>query len=361
MKHFYILLLFISSIGFAQAPTGYYNGANGLDGYQLKTALKVIIDEINNGNGQPTHDISGGYGDLWDLYETSDVRSDGKVWEMYSDCDFTFNTDQDMGSGGTSECQVFNREHSFPRSWFGGNQNIPIFADPFHVIPADKKVNGIRGNLAFGEVATANYTSNNGSKRGTSSIAGPTGNVFEPADEFKGDIARGLFYVATRYENSIDEWETNDSDGDSMLDGTSNKVFEQWALDMLYSWHVNDPVSQKEIDRNEAIFNYQDNRNPFIDNPQYVLDVWEAVLSVEDFELQNTIKMYPNPVKDMLTIDLISYDDIKIEIYDILGKRVFKTEIKGDSTLNLQALKAGIYIVKINQDNTSISKKLIKQ
>jgi endonuclease I len=266
-----------------------------------------------------------------------------------------------MGLSGTSECQIFNREHSFPRSWFGDNQSLAIFADPFHVIPADKKVNGIRGNLAFGEVATANYTSNNGSKRGTSSLTGPTGDVFEPADEFKGDIARGIFYVATRYENLISNWETNDSDGDSMLDGSSNKVFEQWALDMLYNWHINDPVSQKELDRNEAIFNYQNNRNPFIDNPQYVFDIWQSVLSIEDVQQQATINLYPNPVKNILTIDLIAYETVKIEIYDILGKRVFKTQIKGDSKINLQALKTGVYIMKLTKNNMSISKKLIKQ
>jgi endonuclease I len=361
MKHIYFLFLLISTIGFAQVPSGYYDNAIGLEGYPLKSALKLIIDDASNGNGQPIHDTSVTYGDLWDLYETSDVRADGKVWEMYSDCDFTFITDQDMGSGGTNECDRFNREHSFPRSWFDGNQNIAIFADAFHVIPSDKKVNGIRGNLAFGEVATANYTSLNGSKRGSSSISGPTGDVFEPADEYKGDIARGFFYVATRYQNLIDGWETNDSDGDSMLDGSSDKVFEQWALDMLYSWHINDPVSQKEIDRNEAIFNHQDNRNPFIDNPQYVFDIWQDVLSIEDVNIQNSVSLYPNPIKDVLTVDLISYSDTKIEIYDILGKRVYQTEVKGDTTLNLQSLKSGVYIVKINQENSSVSKKLIKQ
>lgn len=361
MKHIYFLLLFTSYFGFAQIPNGYYNDANGLNGFTLKTALKNIIDDVNDNNGLPFHDTSVTYGDLWNLYETSDVRSDGKVWEMYSDCDFTFVTDQDMGSGGNNECDKFNREHSFPRSWFGSNQSLAIFADPFHVIPSDKKVNGIRGNLAFGEVLSANYTSLNGSKRGSSAISGPTGQVFEPADEYKGDIARGFFYIATRYQNLIAGWETNDTDGDSMLDGTSDRVFEQWALDMLYSWHINDPVSQKEIDRNEAIFNHQDNRNPFIDNPQYVFDIWQNVLSVEDIEIQDSVSLYPNPVKDKLTVDLISYSDTQIEIFDILGKRVFKTQIKGDSVLNLESLKSGIYILKINQDNSSISKKLVKQ
>ena len=184
MKHIYTLVttLFSISIGFAQIPSGYYENAAGLQGYALKDALKLIIDDTSSGNGQPIHDTSLTYGDLWELYETSDVRPDGKVWDMYSDCNFLFVTDQDMGSGGSTECNKFNREHSFPRSWFDGNQNIAIFTDAFHVIPTDKKVNGIRGNLAFGEVAIANYTSLNNSKRGTSAITGPTGDVFEPTD-----------------------------------------------------------------------------------------------------------------------------------------------------------------------------------
>ncbi|MGB3608630.1 endonuclease [Psychroserpens sp.] len=361
MKHLYLSLTFlIATSAFAQIPSGYYDSATGT-GFTLKTQLKTIIDDINDNNGQPFQDDSVTYGDLWDVYETSDVRADGSVWEMYSSCNFTFVTDQDMGSGGTTECDKFNREHSFPRSWFGDNQGLNIFADAFHVIPSDKKVNGIRGNLAYGEVANANYTSLNGSKKGTSSLTGPTGEVFEPADEFKGDIARGFFYVATCYENLIANWEANDSDGDSMLDGSSDKVFEQWALDMLYSWHIDDPVSQKEIDRNNAIFGHQDNRNPFIDNPQYVFDIWQTVLSVGEFDTVDAIKMFPNPVNgDQVTI--LSNQDMVAEVYNILGKKVKVQNISSNQRkLNISGLSSGIYIVKLNSSKGSVTKKLVKQ
>lgn len=360
MKHFYIIAFLFSSFAFSQIPSGYYDSTNGLDGYSLKTALKTIIDGEDDGNGQPFHDTTVTYGQLWELYEISDVRPDGKVWDMYSDCDFTFVTDQDTGSSGTEECEKFNREHSFPRSWFGDDQGIAIFADPFHVIPSDKKVNGIRGNLAFGEVSSANYTSLNGAKRGTSAISGPTGDVFEPADEYKGDIARGLFYVATRYEDLIANWETNDTDGDSMLDGTSNKVFEQWALDMLYSWHVNDPVSQKELDRNEAIFAHQNNRNPFIDNPQFVSEIWQSVLSVPTTTLEDAFVMHPNPVKHTLNIELKNKENTRVEIYDVLGKNVFRKNINSSDRIDLQSLKTGVYILRLTQNHVSISKRLIK-
>ncbi|SDS65156.1 Por secretion system C-terminal sorting domain-containing protein [Formosa sp. Hel1_31_208] len=361
MKHIYfcfaVLTAFISS---AQIPPGYYDAATGT-GFALKTQLKNIIDDVNDNNGQPFHDNSVTYSQLWTLYETSDVRPDGKVWDMYSDCNFTFVVDQDMGSGGGSECSKFNREHSFPRSWFDDQQSLPIFADAFHVIPSDKKVNAERGNLAYGEVASASYTSLNGSKRGSSSITGPTGQVFEPADEFKGDIARGFFYVATRYENLISGWEANDSDGDSMLDGSSNRVFEQWALDMLYSWHVNDPVSQKEIDRNNAIFLHQDNRNPFIDNPQYVFDIWQDVLSVDEFDIAETFKMFPNPASEN-EVTILSNRDIVAEIYDILGKRISVQIVTANQNkLNISNLSKGMYIIRLKSDQNSSTKKLIKQ
>jgi len=360
MKQIYfIVTLLITCTAFAQIPAGYYDSATG-SGFTLKTQLKNIIDDVNDNNGQQFHDPLS-YGDLWDVYESSDVRPDGKVWEMYSECDFTFVVDQDNGMGGGTECDKFNREHSFPRSWFGDNSGIPIFADAFHVIPSDKKVNGIRGNLAYGEVANANYTTLNGTKKGTSSISGPTGEVFEPADEFKGDIARGFFYLATRYENLISNWEANDTDGDSMLDGTSNRVFEQWALDMLYDWHLNDPVSQKEIDRNDAIFNAQSNRNPFIDNPQFVLEIWQNALSVDEFETVDTIKMYPNPANGN-QVTILSNKDIVAEVYDVLGKKVTVQNISANqNTLQISGLSKGVYIVRLTSIEGSITKKLIRQ
>ena len=360
MKQKLLLLIFILSsfLVFSQIPSGYYNSATG-SGFTLKTQLKNIIDNINDGNGQAFHDTSVTYGDLWDLYETSDVRSDGKVWDIYSDCNFTFVTDQDSGSGGTTECDKYNREHTFAQSWYGGSNSHTLRGDAHHVFATDKKVNGIRGSLAFGEVLTADYTSNNGSKRGTSSITGPNGKVFEPIDEYKGDIARGLLYVAVRYQDEIASWENNNNGADNMLNGTSDKVFEQWALDMLYRWHTIDPVSQKELDRNEEIFKHQKNRNPFVDHPEYVNTIWNSVLSTESSFSFNTVKIYPNPTsgKDLF-IKINKSTNVKI--FDVLGKLVISNNV--DSTKNkidISLLKKGIYIIKLYQNNNILSKKLI--
>lgn len=364
MKKITLLTLLVGFIAQAQIPTGYYDHATGSN-YVLKTQLKRIVNTTDDPEitaNEYFHN-SQTYSSLWTLYQTSDDTVGGKVWDMYSNCDFTFGTDQDSGSGGTTECDKYNREHSFPRSWYGDGSSHPMKSDAFHVIPVDKKVNAERGNFAYGEVNTSlTYTTPGSALKGTSSIAGPTGTVFEPHDDYKGDIARGLLYVAVRYEDEIASWETNDSDGDSMLDGSSDKVFEQWALDMLYDWHVNDPVSQKEIDRNNDIYNAQNNRNPFIDHPEWVAEIWQSVLATEDFTVsQNSLQLFPNPIKnEMLTIK--NAENNQVMIFDVLGKLVFEKAItESTSKLNLDSLKSGMYFVQISNGANSTTKKLIKK
>ena len=252
-------------------PAGYYNNAGGLSGSILKTALYNIIKD----HTVKTYDY------LWTAYQTTDDRTNGKVWDMYSDIpggtpayQFTFITDQCGNYAVEGDC--YNREHSLPQSWF--NEVSPMVSDLFHVYPTDGKVNGMRNNYPFGKVGTATYTSSNGSKLGNCISAGYTGTVFEPIDSFKGDFARSYFYMATRYENLIAGWENNDLNGDVVLDGTAYPSFETWFVNLLLSWHTLDPVSQKEIDRNNAVYGIQGNRNPYIDHPEYVSYVWGGAL-----------------------------------------------------------------------------------
>ncbi len=244
---------------FAQIPAGYYDSATGT-GAILKTQLYNII----KGHTSVSYD------QLWTSYYTTDRRPDGKIWDIYTDnCSFTYSTDQ-CGSY-SNICDCYNREHSFPKSWF--NDASPMVSDIFHIYPTDGKVNGMRSNYPYGNAAGGTAWGNG--KLGTCTYPGYTGIVFEPSDEYKGDLARTYFYMATRYENIIAGWESNDPSGDAMLDGTSYPCFEPWALALLISWHNLDPVSQKEIDRNNAIYtNIQHNRNPYIDHPEWVSAVW---------------------------------------------------------------------------------------
>lgn len=261
-------------------PGNYYDAANGLYCSNLKTALYNII--------KPTvSDPNPTYTGLWSAYSITDDRlNDGNnqtiVWDVYTDnpsggeCEFTFGLPyQDQGSSGTIECQRYNREHSFPRAWFGGNVN-PMYSDMAIVYPTDKKVNSYRGNFPYGEVNNPTYTSNNGTKLGPNTFSSEyTGTSFEPIDEYKGDLARSTFYVATAYENLISGWQGN-SNANDVLNGTSYKCFDNWYLQLLYQWHQQDPVSSKEIDRNNDIYMIQGNRNPYIDHPEYVALVWQC-------------------------------------------------------------------------------------
>lgn len=251
----------------------YYASASGLSGYTLKTSLYNII----NGHSAQS------YSSLWTFYTSYELdqyyENDNTILDIYSERPsssdpYSFTPSSDQCGNYSDEGDCYNREHSFPRSWFGGAVS-PMNTDIHHVFPTDGKVNSYRSSYPYGEVGSASYSSENGSLLGSAtSSLGYSGTVFEPIDEFKGDVARAYFYMATRYENVVDDWESNSTYSDAMLDGSSDQVFEDWALEMLKDWHESDPVSQKEIDRNESAYSFQGNRNPFIDHPEYVSDIW---------------------------------------------------------------------------------------
>lgn len=150
------------------------------------------------------------------------------------------------------------------------SENYPMRSDVHQVIPSDGYVNNRRGSFAFGEVSSPTWTSNNGSKVGPNTFGSYSGTVFEPIDEFKGDIARALLYFAVRYETQVASW------SHAMLNGTSDQVYEDWFVDLLLDWHANDPVVQAEIDRNNAAYNFQGNANPFVDHPEFVTMIWSS-------------------------------------------------------------------------------------
>ncbi len=277
-KHYLSLLssVLLSCAAWAQGPNDsgtYYQAADGQKGRALKTALFNII----------THHTNVGYDGLWDVYAKSDVRPDGTYWDMYS-CTTKY-TSGDRGSSYKKEGDMVNREHTVPQSWF--SKANPMKSDAFHVVPTDGYVNGKRGNLFYGEVKNATYSSNQGfSKVGPCATEGYTGTVFEPDDEYKGDLARGYFYMATAYEDKAGSW-----DG-VFGEGTYPSIV-KWQLDMLLRWAAEDPVSQKEIDRNNAICEFQKNRNPFIDYPGLEQYIWGTMME-EAFSYDN-YNREPNP------------------------------------------------------------------
>jgi endonuclease I len=286
-----LIALIITTHLSAQPPTGYYDNAGGLSGASLKTALHNIIKD---------HTVIT-YNSIWTHFTSTDVKPNGKVWDMYSDFpgnppyEYTFSVDQCYEASAPYENYCYNREHSWPRSWVGGDIP-PMYTDLFHLYPTDAWVNELRSNFPFGKVNSAVTTTMNGGKLGPNSTAGYSGTVFEPIDEYKGDLARTYFYMATRYEDLIAGWNTNSPQANVILDGTAFPAFKPWFLDLLMSWHDADPVSQKEIDRNNAVSVIQGNRNPFIDDPGFVQMIWgdgfepEPQYHVSDFSA-NTITL----------------------------------------------------------------------
>lgn len=273
-------------------PPGYYDAANGQTCSGLKTALFTTISSN-------TTVLSYTPG-VWTAYQTTDLHRNFEntrdiIWDMYSDrpgqnepYEYVYQTNQCGTYAGESDC--YNREHSFPRSWFGGAIS-PMNTDLHHVFPTDGWVNNLRSSFPYSEVAIATTTSQNGSKMGPNSFPGaPAGNAFEPINEYKGDFARAHLYMATRYQNLVAAWETNSTESNQVLNGTAYQAFENWQLQLLFKWHKQDPVSAKEVSRNNAAYALQGNRNPFVDNPNWVYEVWACTgllpVTIENFYSQ---------------------------------------------------------------------------
>lgn len=251
----------------AVAPNGsgtYYQNANGKNGAALKTALCGIIYNRTEKS----------YNYLWTAFRTTDKRSDGKVWDMYSDMTNYVFGGSAQGANYSKEGDSYNREHSFPKSWFGG-EVMPMYTDLHHMYPTDGFVNNKRGNYPFGETNGNSYKSHNDfSKLGSCTYPGYTGTVFEPADQYKGDFARTYFYMVTCYEEKLHDWYSKNSESRATIDGSKYPGFQTWQLNMLLEWAAADPVSDKEIDRNNAVAGIQGNRNPFIDYPGLEQYIW---------------------------------------------------------------------------------------
>ena len=354
---FLILCLLTLSFAYAQIPQGYYTSAEGKSGYALRVAMYNIIK----------NHTSLTYNELWNAFYTTDVHpNNGKVWDIYSDRPggtaayyFTFGSDQCGNYSGEGDC--YNREHSVPKSWFGGSV-APMYTDLFHLYPTDGFVNSKRGNLPIGKVTSPTWTSTNGSKVGTSNISGYSGQVFEPIDSFKGDFARTYFYMAVCYmdKNLGVETQSNFSGGN----------LKPWSQQLLLQWAAMDPVSKKEIDRNNAVYQLQHNRNPFIDFPElaemiFGSDTNQTFATHISIQEQPNWRIYPNPTTHQLNIQLFEnqIDNVSIELYDMMGKlrMIIQNNHEDHIQLDMSSLAPGIYLLKVTNDQNIHSYKIVKQ
>ena len=347
------LLLSLSLYIFGQEQNGYYTTAGSKTGAELKTALSAIVE---------TH-TQRTYANLWTDMQTTDKKADGKVWDVYSNCSFTFGTNQDSGSGGTAECQFYNREHSFPKSWMGIGSNqensVPMGTDLFHLYPTDKYVNNQRSNYPFGETSTPSATYGNGSKLGASSFAGYSGIVYEPADEFKGDFARTYFYMVTAYDDKVASWSSY------QLAGNKYPALSSWSITLLLKWNRQDPVSTKEINRNNAVYGIQNNRNPFIDHPELAEYIWGVhngenwsltTTAVDDIKIKFSIS--PNPVRNELEIQ--SEDqNLSYSIYNLSGQVLLENDLNYSHSISVNNLENGMYLLQLKSGSKKTIQKFI--
>jgi len=347
-----LIFVFNGFLAQSQPPSGYYSNTEGLYEDALRQSLHNIID----------NHTSRSYNQLWSDFAQTDKKSNGKVWDMYSDkpggnpaYEYTFFSDQCGNYSGEGSC--YNREHSFPKSWFGSGS--PMYTDLFHLVPTDGYVNGRRSNYPFGEVGSATWTSTNGSKLGSNNTSGYGGTVFEPIDEYKGDLARGILYMTVRYYGEDNGWP-----GSAMTNGAD---LLPWALNVMLQWHEQDPVSQKEIDRNNAIYQIQHNRNPFIDNPEFAQRIYDPTASLAEAQLDSQLHVYPNPASVSGQINLQWQSSATVDefvVTDVRGRVVLKKSVSAaqqEYKLDLNTLERGFYLIQLynNQRPIAVSKLLL--
>ena len=243
--------------GVAAIPANYYNAVDG------KKNADAILNALNGIIG--SHTVLN-YNALEDYYEQTDFYAD-TLWDMYSTCYFTM---QHANVAQQKVCDGWNKEHLVCQSWFSANG---AKSDLFNVYPTDARINNLRSAFPYGVVGTNNGFSKDPDhhglgKLGTSTTSG-VGTCYEPDDAYKGDFARSFFYMVACYRNGS----LNAAAGAKMFTAVPTNLT-AYSLSFLLDWHRNDPVSQKEIDRNQAVYGIQHNRNPFIDYPELVEYIW---------------------------------------------------------------------------------------
>ena len=324
------------------APTNYYSSLNGLSGSSLKQALQDIIADPNVVHGHT-------YGDVAEILLTSDQNpaNGSQIWQMYVEQPRS-KIDYQVSS---SNIGVWNREHIFPQSrgafqdgtfstsdginvWFpvSASDVLAGHGDAHHIRAEDGAENSLRGNRNYG----VDYN-------------GPSGTQ----GSWKGDVARALFYMDVRY-NALNVVNGNVAESPSGFIGD---------LATLLQWHQQDPPDDFEMNRNNYIYTWQVNRNPFIDNPDLASYIFGSnfgqtyTLGNENFEISNIV-VYPNPTTDYVVIAGIEAE-AEAEIYSITGQKIKEVSFTNEITLSLSDVTAGVYLVKISNENSSITRKII--
>lgn len=327
----FILVGFISMTTYGQIPPGYYNGTEGLYGEELKSALHDIIDE----HDEPS------YSDLRDYIlpeSDEDPDNSNNVILLYTGR----SQDKDTFGGGVNE---WNREHVWAKSHGDFGNDPPCGTDAHMIRPTDASVNADRGNRDFDE---------GGQQHHEATGCYYTEYTWEPRDEVKGDVARMILYMDVRYEGDNGELDLTAVD-----EVNTAPAPEHGRLSVLLEWHENDPPDAFEINRNNVVYSYQGNRNPFVDHPDFVYSIWgESAKISEPGQTLNPL-CFPNPVVSKLHIQLSSTLQGRIfyQVYNIYGIeiRTGHFDTSEDAMINCDTLPKGIYVLKLLHEQSGSS------
>ncbi len=344
MRTFIAIIIFAGLFGGvteAQIPASYYSTAEGLTDANLKAALYNII------KGHKKFPYTSSSPDVWDILKETDKDTINPDNVILFYTGWSVNAAQEYNNG-----NGWTREHVWAKSRGDFGTTMGPGTDVHHLRPEDNSVNSARNNRWFDNCTTP-YIDGDGP---TGCFTSTTSWVWQPRDKVKGDVARMIFYMATRYEGENGEPDLEMIDYLPLDDNTSEPIHAKFNT--LLQWHLEDPVDNYERHRNEVIYSYQLNRNPFIDHPEYVALIWSSPTSTTDTEPESQFIIYPNPVTDLVTIE--KPDDHIIRIYTISGILI-KSGM--DKTFDLSSFDPGYYIVTLSDPSGKVilSQKIVKQ
>ena len=327
----------------ASIPQDYYQEANGKSSEQLKEALHQII------SNHTVFPYTSSSTDTWDILQLSDQdpenhdnmilvytgRSQDKGYR-----DGSGNYSQYENGNGTQN-NSWNREHVWPKSHGFPDEDDNAYTDVHNLKPSDRSVNSSRGTKDY------DY---GGSQHSEASDCLTDSDSWEPSDFVKGDIARILFYMVVRYDPGYDH--NNNSFDLELVDYTTpgNNDPILGKLSSLIQWHFDDPVDDFEINRNEVIFGFQQNRNPFIDHPNLVNFLWgenvgqdwNESLSYNNIKFDNDLTIFPNPTTGILNFTEELQNE-KIEIFSLTGQKIFYKEVTNINSIKLNLNNGSLF------------------
>ena len=334
-------------------PSGYYDSLEGLSGAALKQAVQDII-------ANPLVRLHS-YADIWDIIRTADQNpaNSNQVWCMYIESPMA-KLDQQVGS---SIVGKWNREHIFCQSRGGFEVSSNDSADGINFWSSTSAASVVDGVSDAHHIRAENgqeNSSRNNKNFGTTTSATVYAGPSNSQGSWHGDVARSLFYMAVRF-NGLN---VVNGDPSEYLPSTTTSSGNIGDLATLLNWNTTDPRDDFEMNRNNYIYTWQMNRNPFIDYPllvNYIFGAnfgqpWSASLTANN-PVQNKIVVYPNPAEDYLIISGLEGNAIA-EIYTLTGQLIQHIEFENEIKLNLNC-KAGMYLVTITNGSQTTTKKII--